>query len=153
MGRCIVDGVIPRFDLPFSPRSDHLQLGSQRLDSQFEPDLVVALSGRSVGNGIRPFFQSDLHQVFGNDGPCNGSPQKIFLFVDGTGFHHGPSIFPEEFIPQIQDIRLAGPGFDGLVMDRSHFFPLTDIRRYGNHFTIVVVFLQPRNDAGSIQPA
>jgi hypothetical protein len=38
-------------------------------------------------------------------------------------------------------------------MDRSHFFALADIGGDGDDFTVVVVFLQPGNDAGGIQAA
>jgi hypothetical protein len=42
--------------IPFAPRRDHLDVGVQRIGRQFEPDLVVALAGRAMGDGIGAGF-------------------------------------------------------------------------------------------------
>ena len=65
----IIDGVFPRTDVPQPPRRNNLQMRSQRLDGQLEPDLVVALAGCAVGNGHRAFLFGNAGQRLGDDRP------------------------------------------------------------------------------------
>lgn len=43
-------------DVPLAPGSNDLKRRIERIDGQFEPDLVVALACCTVGNGIRADF-------------------------------------------------------------------------------------------------
>lgn len=38
-------------------------------------------------------------------------------------------------------------------MNKAHIIALSQIGRYGNDFTVIIVFLQPRNDDGRIETA
>ena len=148
----IIDGVFPRTDVPQPPRRNNLQMRSQRLDGQLEPDLVVALAGCAVGNGHRAFLFGNAGQRLGDDRPRHRGTQQVFPFVHRTGFQRGPDVFGNERFPQILHKDLAGAGFDRLLFDKFQVVALADVGAYGDDF-VTVVFDQPGNDDGSIQAA
>src|SRR5205085_5956594 len=47
-------------ELPLAPRGDNLDVGLERIITELEADLVVALAGRAVTDGIRAHRPRDL---------------------------------------------------------------------------------------------
>ena len=109
MGGGKIDGIFTGFDVPFPPRGDDLELRSQCLDAQFKTNLIVALTCSTMADGIGIFLQGHFNKMLCNDRTGNGRSQEIFLFINGAGFDHGPSIIAKEFIPQIKNISLGSP--------------------------------------------
>ena len=56
--------------------------------AELEAHLVVALTGGTVGDGIRAFALSDLDVGLGNQRPCNRSAEQVLTFIDCIGAHH-----------------------------------------------------------------
>ena len=52
--------------IPFAPRCDDLDIGIQRIRTEFEAHLVVALAGRAVRNRLRAGRGGDLDQTLGD---------------------------------------------------------------------------------------
>ena len=75
------------------------------------------------------------------------------LFVNGPGLHAGHNVVGSVFLGQIQYIQLAGAGFDGLLLQTLQLIGLAHIAGNGNDLAVIVVFLQPRDNDGSIQAA
>ena len=51
---------------PVAPGRDDLDVGVQRIGGQFEADLVIALAGRAVRDGVGAGLGGDLDQVLGD---------------------------------------------------------------------------------------
>ncbi len=96
------------------------------------------------------FFFCDLHQSFCNHRPCNRGSQQILSFIDCTGLQGGKDKVIDKFLLKVFYVYFAGPGFNCLFLEGFQFFPLAYITGYGNDF-IVIVFLEPGYDDGSIQ--
>ena len=152
MGFGIVDLFISGFDGPFTPGSNDGHVRSEMLDSKFKADLIVALAGAAVADGVSAFLESDLNEPLGNAWTGRAGTQQVF-FVDGAGFHGGDNKVIHIFIHEIQHIQLGSAGLQGFLFQSLEFVSLSDIAGDGDDFRIVVVFLEPGDDDGCIQSA
>src|ERR1700722_19261394 len=147
----VSDGFFARDDVPFAPRSDNFQLGSQRLGGQLEPHLIVALSGASVGYGIGAKLLGQLNLTLRQQRTGERSSQQIFVFVYRAGAQRGPDILGNEFFAKIFDICRTGSGGQSFLARGFQIFLLPQIADHGDDFAAIVVFLQPGNNDGGIQ--
>ena len=152
MGLGVVDLLIPAFDVPLPPGGDDLHGGGKPLDGQFEPDLVVALAGAAVGDGVGPFGLGDLHQALGNDGPGEGGAQEIVLIL-GPHHHGGDDHVIHHLVHQVLDVQLGCAGLDGLFLQAVQLVPLAHVGGDGDDLGVIIILLQPGDDDGCIQPA
>ncbi len=60
-----------RGQVPFAPWRDNLDAGVERIIAEFEADLIVALAGRTVGDGVGADLAGDLDLSFGDQRPRN----------------------------------------------------------------------------------
>ena len=148
----IVDLFVTRLDVPLSPRGDDGHVGREALDGQLEPDLVVALAGRAVGNGVGAFGQRDLGELLADDGPRKGGAEQVLLIL---GIHHDgrDDDLVAHLVGEVGDDELARAGLDGLFLQTVELVALADVGRDGDDLRIVVIFLQPGNDDGRIETA
>src|SRR5699024_6405561 len=65
----VLDLFLSRLDGPLSPRRDDLHIRRKRLDRQLEADLVVALAGAAVADGVRALGLRDLDKALCDAGP------------------------------------------------------------------------------------
>ena len=84
MGLGVVDFLVTGDDVPLPPGGDDLHTGSEALDGQLEPDLIVALAGAAVADGVGALLQGDLCQLLADDGAGEGGTQQIGLIL-GVG--------------------------------------------------------------------
>ena len=148
----VVDFLVTGLDLPLSPRCDDRHVGCEALDGQLEPDLIVALAGRAVRDGVCTLGQRDLGQLLADDGPCKrGAEQVFFIFR----VHHDgrDDNLVAHLVGEIGDNQLARAGLDGLFLQSVQLVALTDISRDGDDLRIVVMLLQPRDDDRGIKAA
>src|SRR4029453_585530 len=75
-------------ELPFPPRRDHAQVRRQGRVGQLEADLVVALAGRAVGDGVGALLRRDLHLRPGDERARDRRAQEIGALVHGVGPEH-----------------------------------------------------------------
>jgi hypothetical protein len=71
------------------PGRDDLDVGVQRIGRQFEPDLVVALAGRAVADGIGAGLGRDLDQTLGDQRPRDGGAEQVEPLVERVGRNIG----------------------------------------------------------------
>ena len=152
VGLGVVDLLVPALDVPLPPGGDDLHLGSKTLDGQLEPDLVIALAGTAVADGVGPLGLGDLHQALGDDGPGKGGAQQVILVL-GAHHHGGDDDVVHHLIRQIFHIQLGSAGLDGLFLQTIQLGALAHVAGDGDDLGIVVVLLQPGDDDGSIQTA
>ena len=83
-----VQQVGARLERPVAPRRDDLDVGVQRIGGQLEADLVVALAGRAVRDGVGAGFAGDVDQMLGDQRPGDRGAEQIVPFIDGIGAEH-----------------------------------------------------------------
>ena len=152
VGLGVVDFLVPGLDVPLPPGGDDLHLRSEPLDGQFKPDLVVALAGGAMGNGVGPFRQGDFRQLLADDGPGKGGAQQIGLVL-GAHLQSGDDDVVHHLVHQVGHNQLAGAGGNGLGLQALQLIGLAHIAGNGNDLGIVVVLLQPGDDDRRIQAA
>ena len=135
-----------------TPCSNDLGCGVQSISVQLETDLVVALAGGTVADGISAFLFADIDQTFCNERTGNGGTQQVVAFVDGICLHHGEDEIAGKFFGQVFHIALGGTGTDRLFFQPGSFFRLPDICAVADNFCIVSVF-DPLDDDGCIKSA
>ena len=148
----VVDLLVTGLDLPLSPRRDDRHIRREALDGQLKPDLIVALAGRAVRDGVGALGQRDFGQLLADNGPRKrGAEQILFVFC----VHHDgrDDNLVAHLVGEIGDNQLARAGLDGLFLETVQLVALTDISRDGDDLGIVIMLLQPGDNDRSIQTA
>ena len=152
VGLGVVDLLLPAADGPLPPGGDDLHVRGKAADGQLKPHLVVPLSGAAMADGVRALLPGDLHQAAGDDRPGEGGAQQVVL-IFGPHHHGGDDHLIHHEVGQILHPDLGGPRLQGLLLDAVQLVPLAHVGGHGDDLRVVVVFLEPRDDDGRIQPA
>ena len=150
---CIVDLFVTALDGPFSPRSDDCHIRSVCLDCQLETNLIVALAGCAVADGICALFQSDSCQFLTDDRTSERGTQQVAVLVNCASLYGGENVVLNEGLLQIQNDQLGSAGLDCLFFQTVQLCTLSYVCGNCDNFAVIVIFLQPRNDDRSIQTA
>lgn len=59
------------------PRSDDFDIGLESVESEFESNLVVSLSGTSVRDVLTVFGNDDVHHRSGDDGASQRGTEEV----------------------------------------------------------------------------
>ncbi len=146
------NGILARANLPFAPGGDDFQARVECHHGQFEAHLVVPLAGRAVRHRVRADLVSHIHQMLGNQRAGNRCPQQIFMLIHRTRFEHREQVLSSELLAHIVHDELAGAAVERFLLQFAHIFiALADVGAEANHFA-AVVFLQPGDDHGRVQP-
>ena len=127
-----------------------MHLRSEMTDRKFKAYLVIAFARTAMAYRVSAFLQGDLNESLGDQRSCMACAKQISLVL-GACFQTRHNIIIDIFFCQIEDIQLGSACFQSFLFQAVQFIPLSDIARYGNDFTVVVVFLQPGNDHGCVQ--
>ncbi|MNL16185.1 hypothetical protein D3C87_1372140 [compost metagenome] len=139
-------------EIPFAPGCDHLDRGIERIGGQFEPDLVIALAGGAMGNGVGAGFLGDFDETLGDQRAGDGGAEQILAFINRIGAEHGEDEVAHEFLAQVLDADVLDAEHLGLLARRLELFALAKVGGEGHHFAIIG-FLQPFQDDGGVEPA
>ena len=88
VGMSIGDLVGTALQIPLTNRGDNLKLGVEGLDGSLKTNLVVALAGAAMADGIGIFFLGNLSQCLCDARTSMRGAQQV-LFVLGIGFQAG----------------------------------------------------------------
>ena len=152
MGFGEVDLLVPGLDVPLPPGGDDLHVRGEPLDGQLKPNLIVALAGSAVADGVRSLGQRNLSQLLADDGTGKGGAQQVSLIL-GVHFQGGDDDLVHHLVHQVGDDQLAGASGDGLGLQSLQLIGLTDVAGHGDDLGVIVVFLQPGDDDRCIQTA
>ena len=152
VGLGVVDLLVTALDAPLTPRGDDGHIGGQRFQGQLKADLVVALAGAAVADGVGVLLLGDLGQRGGDAGTRVGGTQQVVLIL-GVGLQAGPDVVFDVVLLQVEDVQLGRAGLDGLLLQAVQLGALADVAGDCDDLAVVVVFLQPGNDDGGVQTA
>src|SRR5208283_1744749 len=74
------------------------------------------------------------------------------MFIHRAGLDRREDVVSQKLEPQVFDNHFARAGFVSLLDDRVEVVTLADVSDESDHVA-VIVFLQPRNDDGGVQPS
>ncbi len=149
LGR-VVHQLLAREQVPFAPRSDDLYARLERIGAELETNLVVALAGRAVGNGIGTGLVGDLDQTLGDQRTGNGGTEQVLTFVNGIGAEHREDEVAYELFAQVVDVDFLDAHGLGLGTRWLDFLALSEVGGEGHHFAVIGV-LQPLEDHRGVQ--
>ena len=152
VGLGVVDLLVTALDAPLTPRGDDGHIGGQRFQGQLKADLVVALAGAAVADGVGVLLLGDLSQRGSDTGTRVGGAQQVVLIL-GVGLQAGPDVVFDVVLLQVEDVQLGRAGLDGLLLQAVQLGALADVAGDCDDLAVVVVFLQPGNDDGGVQTA
>lgn len=69
------------------PRSDNLDRRLQAVKGQLESDLVVTLTGTTVGDKVTGFSLSNFDHASSDNGSGERGTEKVDTFIDGVALH------------------------------------------------------------------
>ncbi len=140
--------------LPLAPRGDDADVGVERIGAELEADLVVALAGGPMRDGIGAGLARDLDQAFGDERPGNAGAEQVVAFVARVHPHHREHEVAHELFAQIldEDVFLGDAHCPRLVARRAELLALAQIGGEGHHLA-AALHAQPFGDHRSVQPA
>ena len=118
--------------VPFAPRRDHLDVGSEGVIAELEADLIIALAGRAMRNRVGADLACDLDLALGDQRPCDRGAEQIGALVERIGAEHRIDEIPHELLAQILDKDLGRAQQFRLASRRLQFFALTQIGGEGD---------------------
>ena len=150
---CILDLFLTGLDIPDSPGSDNLHLGSECLDSKLETNLIVALTCAAVADSICAFSLCNLNNSLCDNGTCKGCAEEVILLVNCACLECGEDVLVYKLFLKVLDVELGSACSDCLLLKTVKLCALTDITGYCDNFAVVVVFFEPGDDDGCIKTA
>ena len=72
-----------------------------------EADLVVALAGAAVGDGVGAFLVGDLDEELGDQRPGHGRRERVDALVEGAGLDVRPAEVADESVAAVDDVGAA----------------------------------------------
>ena len=90
-------------EVPFAPGRDHGDVGLQGVIGELEADLVVALAGGAVGDGVGADLLGDLDLLLGDQRPGDRGAEQVLALVLGVGPEHREDVVAHELVAQVLD--------------------------------------------------
>ena len=145
---------LPGLEVPLPPGGDDMDVGLQGVVAELEPDLVIALAGGTMADGVRAGLAGDVDLLLGDQGPGDGGAQQVLALIDRVGPEHGEDVVADEFLAHVLDEDVLGldPGGQGLGPGRLDLLALAEVGGEGHHLA-AVFGLQPLQDDRGIKTA
>ena len=148
----IVEKPGARVEIPLAPGCDDLDVGIERVIAELEADLVVALAGGAMGDGIGADLAGDLDLAFGDQRPRDRGAEQVGAFIERVGAKHREDEVAHELLAQIVDKDLASAEQLGLAARRFELLALAQIGGEGDDLAAIGL-LQPAQDHRGVEPA
>ena len=95
-------------------RGEHLEIRCERGESDLEADLVVALAGAAVRDGVAAVLAGGVHQVLDDQRPADRRHQRVAVHVERVGLDGGQAVFVGELVAGVDD-----DGLDRAAVQRA----------------------------------
>ncbi len=150
----IINLFVTGLQRPLTPWGNNRHIRCKSLNAQLKTDLVVALAGAAVADGVSALCFGNFDQTFGNQRTRKAGAQQVFVLINRICLYGLPDVVLHKLLFQVCNVQLAGTGFLCLLLQSVQFArALANVGRHSNDFTVIVVLFQPRNDNRCVQPA
>ena len=140
----------PGIQVPLAPRCNYSDIRLQSVDTQLKPDLIITLTGRTMGDRLGTCLVGNVYQTLGYQRPRDAGTQKILTLVNGVAAEHREYKIPNKLFAHVVDEYFFHPHARSLLSCGLQFFPLPQVSRVGNDLTVISL-LQPLQDHRSVQ--
>ena len=148
----VVDLLVAAFYAPLAPGGDDGHIGGKMLYRKLEADLIVALSGAAMADGVRALLESYLNETLRYAGTRRARAEQILL-VKSSGLHRGDNVVINVVLGEVENVELRGSGLKRLLLKPLELVRLTDVAGNGDDLGIVVILLEPGNYYRGVKPA
>ncbi len=140
--------------VPFAPGGDDGHVRLQRVVGELEADLVVALAGGAVGDGIGADGLGDLDLALGDERAGDGGAEEIEALIHRVGAEHREDVVLHEGLAQVvhEDVLGLDAEQQRLVARRAQFLALAEIGGEGDDLA-AIGRLQPLQDDRGVETA
>ena len=139
----------PAQELRVLPGRVDLDLRRQGGVAELEPDLVVALAGRAVGEDVGALADRDLGLAARDERPRQGGAKQVAVLVDRVARDRRVDEVRHELAPDILDVDLRGPDRLRAAGLGVEVLALADIDDHCND--VETTFLQGAQDDGRVE--
>ena len=148
------DELLARAQIPFAPGRDHGHVGLERVVGELEADLIVALAGGAVGDGVGADLLGDLDLLLGDERAGDRGAEEIESLILRVRPEHREDVVAHELLAQIldEDVLVLDAEELRLAPRRLELLALAEIGREG-HDLAAVGGLQPFEDDRGVEPA
>ena len=106
----VVEEILPSFELikklSILPRRDDCDVWIKRIISEFEPDLIIPFSCRTVADGGSASLSGNLNLTSSQYWAGEGCTQQIPTFIKGVPLKRGEDDIGDELTPQINGLNI-----------------------------------------------
>src|SRR5262249_36379214 len=138
---------------PLPPGRDHLEVRREAAVRDLEADLVVALAGGAVGEGVGADPQRRPHLSVGQERPREGGAQEVLVLVHRARGQGLERVVAHELLAQVLDHAVRGAGGERLLAHRLEVVALAHVPAVGHDLGAAVVLLDPGDDDRRIESA
>ena len=141
-------------EVPFAPRRDDADRRVERIGRELEADLVVALAGGAVGDGVGAGRLGDLDEALGDQRAGDRGAEQVEALVLGVGAEHREDEVADELVAQILDVDVLGLHAEelGLAARRLELLALAEVGGEGDDLA-AVLGLEPLEDDRGVEAA
>ena len=153
LGDRVLDLLVARPD-PVAERGDHVQAGIRRLERELEAQLVVALAGAAVHDGLRAQLDRELGDRLRDHGAGERRDERILALVERVRLDRAGALLLGERGLAVDEDDVVGAGCTPSLDRRLEVELLTDVDEHGHDLVEAVpVLLQPADDATRVEAA
>ena len=134
--------------LTHPPGCDHFHIGAKGVEGQLKPDLVVALTGRSVGQQRGSHAIGHVEHGARDARASYGRAEQISSLVKRVRLDRGEDEIGHKLPLEIFHVDFGRTDGQRLFLHRLEVFLLPDVADKSNHF--VAALHQPLQDARGI---
>jgi len=146
------DEVGAPLQLPLPPGTDDADARLELVGGDLEADLVVALPGGSVADGVGSLLPGDVHHVLRDDGARQRGAEQVHPLVNGAGPQRREDEVPRELLADVALHVLHRARLLRLGGERGELLPLPQVGTEGDHLGVIVLH-QPAKDHAGVEAA
>ena len=125
-----------------------LRPGFERVGGQLEADLVVALAGRAMGDGVGAGLLGDLDEVLGDHRAGDRGAEQVLALIERVGAEHREHEVAHELLAHIDDADVLDAEHLGLLARRLELLALAEVGGEGDDLGLIVLLQPLQHDRG-----